>query len=49
LEAANAGIALKSSFGKYLHPKKDGMVTATHDAVTEKETFAVTDHGKEGK
>jgi hypothetical protein len=49
LEAANGGIALKSSFGKYLHPKKDGKVTATHDAVTEKETFAVTDHGKEGK
>jgi hypothetical protein len=44
VEKAGDGIALKSCFGKYLHPKKDGKVTATHDAVTEKETFAVTLH-----
>jgi hypothetical protein len=31
VEAAGTGIALKSCFGKYLHPKKDGRVTAIHD------------------
>jgi putative lipoic acid-binding regulatory protein len=44
VEEAGDGIALKSCFGKYLHPKKNGEVTATHDAVTEKETFTVTLH-----
>jgi hypothetical protein len=49
VEKAGAGIALKSYLGKYLHPKKDGRVTATHDEVTEKETFAVTYHDGEAK
>ncbi|MDR2446513.1 MAG: DUF569 domain-containing protein [Treponema sp.] len=49
MEMTGAGIALKSCFGKYLHPKKDGKVRANQDKVTEKESFTVTDHSKEGK
>jgi hypothetical protein len=44
-----AGIALKSNLGKYLHPKKTGEVTAAHDAVTKKETFKVAWTKKEEK
>jgi hypothetical protein len=43
-ERAGSGIALKSRFGKYLHPEKDGRVTATRDNAAGEETFAVTDH-----
>jgi hypothetical protein len=48
-ESGEAGIALKSYFGKYLHPKKNGKVTATHNTVTEKETFTVAWTNKEEK
>jgi hypothetical protein len=49
VEPASGGIGLKSRFGKYLRPGPDGRVTASGNAVTEKETFTVTDHGQGGK
>jgi hypothetical protein len=48
-ESGDTGIALKSCFGKYLHPKKTGEVTATHNEFTEKETFTVVWINKEEK
>ncbi|MDR1575136.1 MAG: DUF569 domain-containing protein [Treponema sp.] len=49
VERTGDGIALKSCFGKYLHPESDGRVRADRGQVTGEETFAVTDHSKEGK
>jgi hypothetical protein len=46
VEWAGSGIAIKSRFGKYLHPEKDGRrVKATRDVVTKEEIFTLTAHG----
>jgi hypothetical protein len=49
VEAAGAGIALKSCFGKYLRPNKDGSVAAIRGEVTKEETFTVNWINKEKK
>jgi hypothetical protein len=44
LEHVTGGMAFKSVFGTYLHPKADGTATTVRNTVTAEEVIIVTEH-----